>query len=96
MQSLSSLFQKHIQSSVSLQAAQQALVLEKANELLNGVLGEHLVESARAVYTAGGILSIACLNTVVVGKIKLNEAIILAGLNQEFTNLKLTTVRYLA
>lgn len=96
MQSLSSLFQKHVESSPSLRVAQQSLILEKANILLSGVLGESLVESARAVYLSGGILAVACLNSVVVGKIKLNEAIILLGLNQEFPHIKLESIRYLA
>ena len=96
MQSLSSLFQKHVEFSPSLRIAQQSLILEKANVLLSGVLGESLVESARAVYLSGGILTIACLNSVVVGKIKLSEAIILSGLNQEFSSLKLESIRYLA
>ncbi len=96
MQSFANIFKDKTHHSPLLRGVAAALTVEAANAALIDVLGEKIIDLARAVYVKNRTLSVACLSSAAAQEIKLNERKILAKINSKAGEGAVEGIRYLS
>ena len=92
---LKKLLWKSINKAGIARQVEAALVVEKAQILINDILPEQENKSAKVLYLKDQILTIACLSSAVAQEIKLNEPQIINRLNQQFNKETVKRLRFL-
>lgn len=72
------------QKSAFTRDVEAALVCDKFNEIIKDLWGDKIKKQAQAMYVKDGILTVACLSTVVAQEFKLHNEELVSRLNGEF------------
>ncbi|OGH88172.1 MAG: hypothetical protein A3J93_00315 [Candidatus Magasanikbacteria bacterium RIFOXYC2_FULL_42_28] len=96
MQTLGSLLNRPNQNRPLLKQVRAAMVVEAANEFISKTYGQGAENQARALYLKNGILTIACLSSVLAQEMRLREKELLRAVSAKFSPDTIKKVRYLA
>lgn len=96
MQSLFSILRNKSTSSPLLRGVNASLAVEAANEILVNKFGPTIGEHASAAYVKNDVLSVACLNSTAAQEIKLQEADIIALINDKLGFNAIKKIKYLS
>ena len=96
MKSLGEILKKHIPQSPVGKQINATMVVEKANQVLQQVLGMQAAKFAQAIYFKDTVIAITCLSSVMAQEIKLHEQKIIALINNGLQSKTITKIRYLA
>ncbi len=96
MQTLGSLLNRPNQNRPLLKQVRSAMIVETANEFIGKTYGQGAENQARAVYLKNGILTIACLSSVLAQEMRLRQVELLNAIAAKFGPEAIKKVRYLA
>lgn len=92
---LKNLLWKSVNKAGIARQVEAALIVEKAQILINEILPVQENKSTKVLYFKNQILTVACLSSSVAQEIKLNESKIINRLNQQFEKEAVKRLRFL-
>lgn len=96
MQTIASLLNRPDQNRPLLKQVRAAMLVEATNEFIAKNYGAGANNQARALYLKNGILTIACLSSVLAQEMRLRENNLLQAITAKFGPNAIKKVRYLA
>lgn len=95
MQSLGNIINLKTKRSPMMRGVVASMAVEKANHILANMFGENIIDFARAIFIKDKSLTIACLSSVASQEIRMQEAKLIAEINEKMGSDVVHKVKFL-